>query len=216
VDPKHRHGDVWVVHQGEQVTVSAPAVSSARPVEFYYLGHRWTPGETSGGSATFDVDSFARWGVGRYMVTWGDCSVEIEVDASLFRSGAGIAATAVLAFALVGLALTLTWRAKITNPEARWVLKLMAKGKLERDEDGRVHARFSYTVTQTLLGTIWGLILGGASFTLLQQAAVSPPTIEVALEVTLPLTVLGTLAGLRRGRPHAFEIRPAAVPVSPA
>lgn len=211
------HGAI-VVQKGETVMVSAQADGSPRPVDLYYLGMRWRLTETSGGAATLKVDDFALWGVGLYKVAWGtDCSRSFRVVGPFFRAVAADVATATLVISLIVLLLTLTLRVRIANPDARWVLKLVAKGKLERGEEtGELRAKSSYTVAQTLLGTLWGLLLGGASFATLQQAALTPPTIEVALEVTLPLTAIGVLAGLRRGRPRPIRPRSAATPVSPA
>lgn len=202
IDPSEEEGGTFVVKEGDVVTVSAEAEGEARPIDLYYLGTRWEIGEAAGGEATIDVDEFARWGVGRYEVVWGEnCSVTIDVEGSFFGATAAIVATATLAVGLAALVLSLTLRVRITNPNARWVLKLVGKGRLERDEEsGRIRASFSYSVTQTLLGTLLGLALAGASFTMLQQAAVTPPTIEVALEVMLPITLIGVCVGIWRSR----------------
>jgi hypothetical protein len=81
------------------------------------------------------------------------------------------------------------------NAGARWAIKAVAGAKVEREEDG-VQIKPSVSVAQTLTSTVAGILAGGGTLATLQQAAVSPPTLELALELVLPFALLGLLTGL--------------------
>ena len=49
----------------------------------------------------------------------------------------------------------------------------------------RLTIKPNLSVSQTLLGTLWGLLLGGGTLTTLQETAITLPTIEIALELIL-------------------------------
>ena len=104
----------------------------------------------------------------------------------------------------IGLsALTFTLKTTI-NEGGRWAIKVVGKGEVERrqgdDGDGEMRLRVKPTLSgsQTLLGTLGGLLLGGGTLATLQETATSLPTIELALELVLPTTILGMLTGLFR------------------
>jgi hypothetical protein len=105
----------------------------------------------------------------------------------------------------IGLsAMTFSLRTTI-NAGAKWAIKVVAGGKLKRsEEDGRQTVRLAPTllVKHTVVGTLWGLLAGGGSLATLQQAALSPPTIELAFQMVVPFAVLGLLVGLLRLRPR--------------
>jgi hypothetical protein len=111
---------------------------------------------------------------------------------------ATVAGVAGATTAVVGLtALTFTQRTTI-NEGARWAIKLVGTGKLERDEErSRLRLKPSLSARQALLGTVWGVLLGGGTLATLHEAALSLP-IELTLELVLPLALLGLLAGTFR------------------
>jgi hypothetical protein len=125
----------------------------------------------------------------------------IHIMGSPLSSVAGM--SAVVAIALGITALTFTLKSTV-NAGARWAIRVVLRAKLRRggdsDDDSRLRVRRSMSVSQTLIGTLGGLLMGGGSLTMLQQAGLSPPTIELALEVFVPFTVFGLLAGLFRPR----------------
>ena len=152
------------------------------------------------------VSDYARWGAGLYKVVWESLneksevvcrtSAKVNVEGSPFGGIIGVTGVAVL---VIGLsAITLTWKAVI-NEGARWAIKVVFRGTLERDKTrGKLRIKPKLSFFQTLLGTLWGLLLGGGIITTLQQAALSLPTVELALELVLPITVFGLLSGLFR------------------
>ena len=106
------------------------------------------------------------------------------------------------------LLLVLGWKTTI-NPRGRWKLKAVARGDLKRDDDGR-RFRWGLGVIETLLGTLLGLLLSGATFATLAGTATSVPTVELALQLTIPLTAIGFLLGLgrlRRPRERGTPVR---------
>ena len=102
----------------------------------------------------------------------------------------------------IGLALPLLlmlgWKTTI-NPRGRWKLKVVARGDLKRDDDGW-RFRWGLAITQTFLGTLLGLLLSGATLATLAGTATSVPSLELALQLTIPLTAIGFLLGLGRLR----------------
>lgn len=192
------------------VQAAVPAGSAQNSVYLELFGKRLEIASAKQASGTWSgnvpVKDYARWGVGLYRLVWESrdlkgelvcrAAANIHVEGFPLRTLAG--ATGVAAMAVGLTALTLTLKATI-NAGARWTIKVVARGKVERDkEERRLRLRPGFSISQTLLGTLWGLLLGGGTLTTLQQTALSPPTIELALEMVLPFTVLGLLAGLLR------------------
>jgi hypothetical protein len=217
IRPSNRVDHVWVVSADTDTVQVSSNGKSPKDIKLYYAGIETDLGSPGPGSTTVNVKDIAKYGVGLYIVTWGDgCSAEIRLAGSgavpWIHTPAGWASTTALVVALAGLALMFSWSVTITNPEAQWSVDVTGEGKIKRDSQGRPRVKFSYTATQTLIGTLFGLILGGASFVLLQQTALTPPTLKVAFVVTVPLTVVGALIGLRRGRPKVSASPGAAVP----
>jgi hypothetical protein len=113
----------------------------------------------------------------------------------------------------IGLgSLAFTLRTTI-NAGARWAIKAVAGVKVEREEDEetgrRVRIKPGVSVTQTLTSTVAGILAGGGALATLQQAAVSPPTLELALELVLSFALLGLLTGLFGLRPDKSVQEPA-------
>ena len=63
---------------------------------------------------------------------------------------------------------------------------------------GKLRIKPKLSFSQTLLGTLCGLLLGGGTLATLQQTALSLPTVELDLELVLPFTLFGLLSGLFR------------------
>ena len=199
------------VSQDDEVVVSAiaPAGAADNNVFLKILGKRWEVAGVPGNGAWSDeinVDRYADWGVGLYELVWEsrsaagellcESSASLKIDGSPLSTVAGVVGAASVAVGLT--ALTFTLRTTI-NEGARWAIKLVGSGKLERDaERGRLRLKPKLSVRQTLLGTLWGVLLGAGSLASLQEAALSLPTIELALELVLPLALLGLLAGTFR------------------
>jgi hypothetical protein len=192
------------------VEVVAPEGTTQNSVYLEFFGKRVKVASLEShqrvGSGDVQVSDYARWGAGLYKVVWEGLneksevvcrtSAKVQVEGSPFGGIIGITAAAVI---VIGLsAITLTWRAVI-NEGARWAVKVVFRGTFERDKTrGRLRIKPKLSFSQTLLGTLWGLFLGGGTLTTLQQAALSLPTIELALELVLPFTVFGLLSGLFR------------------
>jgi hypothetical protein len=58
-----------------------------------------------------------------------------------------------------------------------------------------------------LLSTLWGFLAGVAAFAIFVGKAASPPSVSLALAVTLPLTLVGLLLGLLRLRAERRLLR---------
>jgi hypothetical protein len=86
------------------------------------------------------------------------------------------------------------------NAGARWAIKAVTGAKVEsrgaEDTGRRIRIKPSLSITQTLTGTVGGILAGGVALTTLQQTALSPPILELAFELVLPFALLGLLAGL--------------------
>jgi hypothetical protein len=208
-------GDATVrVGKDDSVAIEGRALpGSTNVVSLAFAGipfevERVRAGDDGRWSVPIDVSDYALWGVGLYNVVWHSsaageaaCTISgaVEVQGSFFGSRVGWAS--VFTFALtLPLLLTLGWKTTI-NPRGRWKLKLSASGKVSRDDQGRLRLRWSYAVAQTLVGTLLGLLLAGATFATLAGIAASPPSVELALELGIPLTLIGFLLGLGRLRP---------------
>ena len=128
----------------------------------------------------------------------------MEIQGNPLGSVIGAAGAGAIAVGLGGL--TLILRTAI-NEGARWAIKLVASGKVERDRDrGRLRLKPGISVSQTLLGTLWGLLAGVGSLATLQETATSLPTIELALQLVLPFALVGLAGGslrLTRQQPTA-------------
>ena len=149
------------------------------------------------------MDDYARWGVGLYKVVWESrdesgqilrqASGSIEVEGFPLATPVGVLGFVAIAIGLT--ALTFTLRTTI-NEGGRWAIKIVGQAQVESDaKQRRLTIKPNLSVSQTLLGTLWGLLLGGGTLTTLQETAITLPTIEIALELILPLTVIGFLAG---------------------
>ena len=198
---------------GVSIRGTAPEESTRNDVYIVFFGKRFlisalasAGGEFQGNTRVSDVADF---GVGLYDLVWESVDARgrllcqatgrVRILGSPLGSVAGIAAVAAMAVGLAGLALTL--RATV-NAGARWAIKAVAGGRIERKDDGDeddaggLTIRPSLSITHTLGGTLAGFFLGGGSLTTLQQAGLSAPTLELALEFVAPFTLLGLLAGL--------------------
>jgi hypothetical protein len=200
---------------GVSVRGTAPEGTTRNNVYIVFFGKRFFISALGSAAGEFQgnmrVSEVANLGVGLYELVWEGvdsrgrvlcrAAGRVRILGSPLGSVAGLSAVAAMAVGLAGLALTL--RATV-NAGARWAIKAVARARVERgdegDDDGRggLRIRPSLSITHTLGGTLAGFFLGGGSLTTLQQAAVSPPTVELALQVVLPLTLLGLLAGLLR------------------
>ena len=192
------------------IRATAPAGTTETVVYLEILGKRWQVGSVLSGpgewSKPIKVNDYADLGVGLYRVVWqsldarGEVFCEgkgfLEVEGSLLTSWAGRGAVGALAVGLVGLTFTL----KTTVFEGgRWVLKVVTGGEIKRSDDGR-RWRFSPTASckQTLVGTATGVLLATGSLTAMQQAAITLPTIQLALQLVVPVTILGFVLGALR------------------
>ena len=197
------------------IEVVAPKGAAQNFVYLEFFDKRWevASARSEGGewSETLDVSDYARWGVGLYKVVWDSrgedggvlcrSSATINVDGFPLATVAGAVGAVSIAIGLS--ALTFTLKTTI-NEGGRWAIKVVGKGEVERrqgdDGDGEMRLRVKPTLSgsQTLLGTLGGLLLGGGTLATLQETATSLPTIELALELVLPTTILGMLTGLFR------------------
>jgi len=203
------------VGDGVGVRVVAPQEATQNDIYVHFFGRRikFTVLALNGGAyqGSSGISDLTDWAVGLYELSWESINDQgevicgatgrIQMIGSPISSVAGISAIGAIALGLGALAFTL--KATI-NAGARWAIKVALRTKQGRDDDSngsegrRWRAEHSISVSQTLLGTLGGLLVGGGSMTMLQQAAVSPPTIELALQVVLPFTALGLVAGLFR------------------
>lgn len=188
--------------------VEAPGGPAQNLVYLEFLGRLWQIGSASsaGGtwSGTVPVQDYVRWGVGLYKLVWESrdpegklvckASTSIRIPGSPLGSVTGVAGLASLAVGLGGLTLAL----KTTiNEGARWAIKAVAKGKADK-KDRRLRLRPTFSLSQTLLGTLWGLLLSGGTLATLQETALTLPTFELALQLTIPFTLLSLVAGSLR------------------
>ena len=211
------------VGDGVGVRVVAPQEATQNVIYVKFFGKRikFTVLALNNGAyqGSTGISELTDWAVGLYELSWESIDGEgevlcgatgrIHIIGSPARTVAGMSAIGAIALGLGAMAFTL--KATI-NAGARWAIKVALMMRQRRDDDsdggegGRWRAEHSISVSQTLLGTLGGLLVGGGSLTMLQQAALSPPTIELALQVVLPFTALGLVAGLfrpgreRRGR----------------
>lgn len=212
IDEEEANGETIKVSGDSDVTieVTVPEEATRNAVYLEFLGYRREvdSGPSSGGTwgGTVPVEDIAIWGVGLYKVVWESRDYDQELlcrrSASILVEGfplVSVAGAAGAAAIVVGLtALTFTARTTI-NAGARWAIKAVLRGEAEQDKErGRLRLKPTLSVSQTLLGTLWGLLLGGGTLVTLQEAALSLPTIELALELVVPFAVLGALAGSLR------------------
>ncbi len=213
INGQEANGETIEVREDDdaQLIVNVPADSTDYIyLEFFGLRFEMDSGTPDGTQYVWNipVKTIAVFGVGLYQVTWeskdgdGDLicrmSARIQVvDRSPLLTVAGGFGAGAIVIGLGGL--LLSWRVAI-NEGARWAIKVVGRVKVseeqeqEQKERRRVLLEPTISVKQTLLGTLWGLLLGGGTLTMLQQTALSPPTVEVALEVLLPLTLLGLIS----------------------
>jgi hypothetical protein len=197
------------VRSDEAISVAAAIPEGARENVVYIevLGRLWEISRVRANQAewasSLPVDEYARWGNGLYRVVWKSLSDDdleicelaatVNVEGSIFGSVIGILAIIAMAVSLTGLVFTMK---TVINEGGRWAIKVLLKGDLEREEEGgTLRVRPKLSVGQTLLGTLLGLILAGSTLTSLQQAAVSLPTLELALSLAVPFALIGALAG---------------------
>jgi len=119
-----------------------------------------------------------------------------------FAGEIGIASVAV---GLTGLVFAL--RTTI-NEGGRWAIKVIVSLTTRKKETAQgtgLSVQPSLSFSQTLLGTLWGLLLGGGSLFVLQDTLLSPPSIELAFEIVVPLTLISILVSqfrlVRREQP---------------
>ncbi len=199
----HDSGDVGSaieVDPDSPVEIEIEGIHAERhKVDLEILGLGWTivdkRTDTDYWADELTFSDFRNVSVGLYKVTWeatgpeGSCraSALIRVPGSPFGTAAGITATVAIALGLAGLILSLRFS---INAGQDWVLKVEGTGVLDRDrEDKRWRLRRSLSLT----GTLSGVLTGAGIVTLLQQAALRPPTLEFTLELVLPLTLIGAL-----------------------
>ncbi len=192
------------------ITVSMPSsvVRGRIWLEFFgqqVRGRDLEPTTDGEWSHTIRVSEFAFWGGGTYKVGWeGLDSADNRVcggSAFITVTGYPRSFTAVVAgvSVLLGLlGLTLSWSTTI-NEGARWTIKVTTSLKGDRDKErDRVRWKFTLSVKQTLVSTLWGLLLGGGTLVTLQQAGLTWPSIELGLALVLPITLLGSVIGTVR------------------
>ena len=208
-----------VLHRGETATVKATAREGLQHhVYLEVLGRKvWELSlldETRAGrkwEANIRVNDYAKWGAGLYTVVWearpagegtGCPAVSglVEIEGTPWTQPVFLGA---LALGLIGLLFWIRPAAKLTVTlfkGGRWVLRVVFRVDVDRREGEPVHVRAKGTVSQTLLGTLGGLLVGGGSLTALQQAALQPPTLELGFELVLTCTLAGLIGGVLRGR----------------
>ena len=157
----------------------------------------------NGGTATVSVADYAS-APGLYQLVWESLGTSCKIEGAVLVEGDsflgapyGWASAGTIALALPFL-LMLGWKTTI-NPRGRWKLKVVPRGDLKRDDDGW-RFRWGLAITQTFLGTLLGLLLSGATLATLAGTATSVPSLELALQLTIPLTAIGFLLGLGRLR----------------
>ncbi|GEM_PF-2555356 len=198
-------------NEGISVRVIAPEDSVHNDVYMKFFGWRIKISEMDGDGGefqgTYSLSNVSGWGVGLHELVWDSldsqgavlCSAttRLRILGSPFGSVVGIAGAAAMTIGLGSLAFTL--RTTI-NAGAHWAINTVTGAKVERrgaeDTGRRVRIKPSLSVTQTLTSTIAGILAGGGALATLQQAALSPPTLELALELVLPFALLGLLAGI--------------------
>lgn len=189
------------------VEVTVPRGAADNSVYMEFLGRRWevsSLGRAEGRwVASVPVNDYAVWGVGLYKLVWDSrgpdgallcrASALVRVDGFPLYTLAGAAGVVSVVAGLAGLTLT----AKTTiNEGARWAIKLVGRAKAERDkEQRRLRLKPTFSISQTLLSTLWGLLLSGGTLVLLQETALTLPSIQLSLSLVVPFTVLGALAG---------------------
>src|SRR5262245_48786461 len=190
-----------VVDQHGNGQVTGTGRSATNEVSIRYAGIPLrTVTVPSGGTTTVSVPHYASV-PGLYQLVWESgvgCRIEgaVEVQGNSFLGRpVGWVSTATIALALP-LLLILSWKTTI-NPRGRWKLKVVADGNLKRDDDGW-RFRWGLAVTETLVGTLLGLLLSGATLAALAGTATSVPSLDLALKLTLPMTAIGFLLGLGR------------------
>ncbi len=189
---------------GQKAPATVEVAATPGPAQNYmyleFFGQRWQIAsvESNGGRWTGQVrvEEFARLGVGLYKLVWetrnprGEvvcaASTAIRVEGFPLGTVAGIAGTLALASGV--LALTLTAKATI-NEGARWAIKVLTKIEAKK-EQRKLRLKPKISVSQTLLSTLWGLLLSGGTLAILQETALSLPTIELAVQLVIPLTAL--------------------------
>jgi hypothetical protein len=203
------------VDDDASVTVSGQAPPFSTTEMFLnFLGARVKIAEAQAGSdgtwsKTVDVKDYAKWGTGLYTVDWkrlattasaeSTCTADVLVEGEFFGTPMAWVSSALLAVGAAGLILTLTSTISIfNNKNGKWDAKVKANAKSERDEEGKMHLRLGYSIRKTLVSTLWGFLAGGAAFALCVGEAVGPPSVSVALSVTLPLTLVGVFLGQGR------------------
>jgi hypothetical protein len=206
---------------GVSIKVFAPEDSVRNDVYLKLFGRRVKISEIEGSGGQFQstatLSEVGAWGVGLFEIVWESldsqgtvlctATTRLRILGSPFGSVTGVAGAAAMTIGLSSLAFTL--RTTI-NAGARWAIKAVTGAKVERrgdDEPGRrIRIKPSLSVTQTLTSTIAGFLAGGGTLITLQQAALSPPTLELALKLVLPFALLGLLTGIfarRKDEPAA-------------
>lgn len=197
--------------EGASIRVIAPENSVHNDVSFKLFGQRVKLSEMDGDGGefqgTFSLSDLSGWGVGLHELVWESldsqgtvlCSAttRLRILGSHLGTVVGIAAVVAMTLGLGSLAFTL--RTTI-NAGARWAIKAVTDAKVERrgaEDTGRIiRIKPSLSATQTLTSTIAGILVGSGAVATMQQAALSPPTLELAFELVLPFALLGLLAGL--------------------
>lgn len=188
------------------LTVAAPSGPTQNSVYVELFGTLWqiasVPAAGGEWSGTVRVQDYVGWGVGLYKVVWESrtpqgqlvckASTSVHIPGFPLSTATGLAGAASAIIGLTGLALSLK---ATVNEGGRWVLKIVAKGEVKRgQEQRRLILKPTISVSQTLLGTLWGLLLSGGTLATLQQAALTLPTVELALQLTVPFTALSLMA----------------------
>lgn len=202
-----------------ELVVTAPAGQASNTVYLEVFGRRWeiASARSNGGQwlGRVPVVDFARWGVGLYKVVWQSqslqgevlcsASAKIRVEGFPFGSVIGLAGAVSFLVGASGLILSTSLKT-ILHEGGKWVLKIAAKAGAKRDKNKaaagatpaaadqrrwRLSANFS--LAHTLWSTLFGLLLSGGSLATLQEAGVSLPTVQLGLQITIPLTAFSLL-----------------------
>ncbi len=201
------------VDQNGHVTVTGTGPGLTNEVSVRYAGFPVATQTVTGGSATVSVSDYAS-APGLYQLVWESLDTSCKIEGAVRVEGGSFLGTPLgwASAGTIGLALPLLlalgWKTTI-NPRGRWKLKAAARGDLKRDDDGW-RFRWGLAVMETLFGTLLGLLLGGATLATLAGTATSVPTVELALQLTIPLTAIGFLIGLgrlRRPRERGTPVR---------
>ncbi len=195
------------------VSGAAPANATRNSVHLEIFGIPvGSPKVPDGGgdwSITLEVSDITQWSVlGSFIAVWESFAEDgsllcrttttIIIDGSPFEVAGGIAGTATAVVGLFALVFTL----KTTLYEGgRFILELVLPIQLKRERaEGRHRWSVRLSLKSALAATFWGAIFSGGLLVMIQEAALHPPTVRIALELTIPIVSIGAVGGLFQRR----------------